>query len=194
MPQTFQRAACLCVRRRLRWRLIGNRSDHIRAIFCCEWMGMFEIRSAQFPADADEVLGIWREYISSTKANLDYQGYEIEFASLPGKYGAPEGRLLLGEIDHRIVGCVGLRRVSSSICEMKRLYLRPVARGLGLGGALVERLIREARSAGYSEMRLDVLAEFEAAQRLYANFGFEVAEPVSHNPTPGAQFLGRRLD
>ena len=167
---------------------------HNWAINACEPEAVFLVRPAQFPADADQVLGIWREYIASTLTSLDYQGYEGEFASLPGKYGAPEGGLLVGEIAELVVGCVGFRKVNSSICEMKRLYLRPVARGMGLGRALVEEVIRAARGAGYSEMRLDVLAEFEAARQLYASFGFKAAEPVSYNPTPGTQFLGLRLD
>lgn len=152
-----------------------------------------EIRHACFPDDAAAVLAIWREYIVSPSVSLAYQDYETEFADLPGKYAQPDGRLLLAERTEMIDGCIGLRKVSATICEMKRLYVRPQARGLGLGMQLVIRLIDEARRAGYHEMRLDVLGEFEQAQRLYTSLGFVPAEPVTFNPLPGTLFLGLAL-
>ncbi|MCB2060651.1 MAG: GNAT family N-acetyltransferase [Novosphingobium sp.] len=154
---------------------------------------MAAIREALFPEDAAGVLDIWREFVASPSVSLDYQGNESEFADLPGKYAAPEGRVLLAAADDRIDGCVAFRKVSDAICEMKRLYVRPRARGCGLGRLLVEKLIAAARSSGYAEMRLDVLAEFEAAQKLYADLGFVPAEPVSFSPLPGTLFLGLRL-
>jgi len=117
------------------------------------------IRHARFPHDASAVLEIWREYVASPSVSLDYQGNEAEFANLPGKYAAPDGCVLLGEIGTSLVGCIALRRVTERICEMKRLYVRPGARNTGLGRLLAERLIAEATQAGYEEMRLDVLAE-----------------------------------
>lgn len=151
------------------------------------------VREAQFPQDSEAVLGIWREYIASPTVSLDFQGNAAEFALLPGKYAPPDGRVLLAMMSEAIVGCVAMRRVDDAICEMKRLYVRPWARGTGAGRMLVERLIQEARLAGYGEMRLDVLAEFDRAQQLYRDLGFRDAEPVSFNPVPGTRFLGLRL-
>lgn len=154
---------------------------------------MTTIRHARFPEDAAEVLGIWREFVASPSVSLDYQGYEAEFADLPGKYAPPDGRLILAEGDGEVHGCIALRKVSGDICEMKRLYVRPRARGLGIGLHLVTRLIEEAREAGYAEMRLDVLAEFAQAKVLYRRVGFVSAAPVSFNPLPGTAFLGLKL-
>ena len=156
--------------------------------------GMTIIRPARFPEDRMAVLDIWREFVSSPRASLDFQNNEAEFAELPGKYAPPDGRLLLADRSGAIDGCIALRRVDAGLCEMKRLYVRPRARGRGLGRRLVEQLIAEARAAGYAEMRLDVLAEFEQARALYAAFDFKPAPPVTYNPIPGTAFLGRRLD
>lgn len=154
---------------------------------------MAAIRLARYPQDAAAVLDIFREFVASPSVSLAHQNNEAEFATLPGKYAPPGGRLLLAEHDGQIVGCVALRRVTDAICEMKRLYVRPAGRGLQLGRRLVERLLGEARDAGYAEMRLDVLDEFRHAQRLYEALGFVEAEPVSFNPLPGTRFLGLKL-
>ena len=154
---------------------------------------MTTIRPAAFPADAEAVLDIWREFVASPSVSLNYQNYEAEFADLPGKYAPPDGRLIVAERDGALDGCIALRKVDDQICEMKRLYVRPRARGAGLGLQLVARLIEEAGEAGYAEMRLDVLAEFERAKILYRQLGFVAAKPVSFNPLPGTEFLGLKL-
>jgi ribosomal protein S18 acetylase RimI-like enzyme len=154
---------------------------------------MTRIRYADFPADVPALLAIWREFIANSPVNLDYQGNDAEFSTLPGKYARPAGCVLLADRAGEIDGCVALRKVSADICEMKRLYVRPDARGAALGRRLVERLIEEARAMGYREMRLDVMAPSVSARRLYATLGFAPAAPVSFNPAPGAVFLGLRL-
>jgi GNAT superfamily N-acetyltransferase len=151
------------------------------------------IRHAIFPRDIASVLSIWREFIANSPVDLDYQGNDSEFANLPGKYAAPKGCVLLADRNGEIEGCIALREVGTAICEMKRLYVRPSARGSNLGHKLVERLIAEARGAGYREMRLDVQEKSVSARRLYAAFGFVPAEPISFNPVPGASFLGRHV-
>jgi L-amino acid N-acyltransferase YncA len=154
---------------------------------------MMTIRRADFPTDGPAVLSIWREFIANSPVNLNYQNNEVEFATFTEKYVAPKGCVLLAEADGVIEGCVAMRQVTPNICEMKRLYVRPDARGKHLGRQLAERLIEEARAAGYREMRLDVQAKFLPARRLYADLGFIPAEPISFNPVPGASFLGLHL-
>lgn len=156
-------------------------------------MTMTIIRPATFPDDNDAVLRIWREFLAWSPVNLDYQNNDAEFRSLPGRYEAPDGCVLLAIRDDDIIGCIAMRRVSPEICEMKRLYVRPQARGGKVGRNLVEALIATARAAGYREIRLDVQEKFVTARQLYADFGFVAAEPVSFNPVPGASFLGLQL-
>lgn len=154
---------------------------------------MLIIRQALFPTEREDVISIFREYVSSPTVSLGFQEYEAEFAGLPGKYAAPEGRLLLAYEGGAVLGCAALRRVDESTCEMKRVYVRPAARGRNLGRLLVEAILSEARLAGYSRICLDVLPEFTAAQKLYESMGFEHAEPVSFNPVPGTKFLALTL-
>ncbi|WP_431097072.1 GNAT family N-acetyltransferase [Polaromonas aquatica] len=154
---------------------------------------MTEIRPATFPDDLERVIAILREYVASPSVSLAFQNYEAEFAALPGKYAAPEGRLLLAWKGPRVVGCAALRRVDGTTCEMKRVYVQPDARGENLGRRLIERILDEARAAGYSRICLDVLPEFAAAQRIYESLGFQSSAPVTFNPVPGTRYLALEL-
>lgn len=148
---------------------------------------------ARFPADAHDVISIFREYVASPTVSLAFQEYETEFANLPGKYAEPDGCILLARLAGAVVGCAALRRVDGTTCELKRVYVRPNARGSQVGRHLVEHMIHHARAIGYSTMSLDVLPEFVAAQRLYESLGFVSAEAVSYNPVPGTKFLALSL-
>ena len=139
------------------------------------------------------MLDIFTEFVNSPRVSLDFQGNEQDFASLPGKYSPPKGAILLAWHEGQVVGCVAMRPVDAAISEMKRLYVRPAGRGLGLGRDLAEAIVAAARDAGYAEMRLDVLPEFDRARALYGSLGFRAAEPVAHNPVPGTEFLGLAL-
>lgn len=154
---------------------------------------MSEIKLARFPEDHVHVINIFQEYVTSPIADLGFQDYEAEFASLPGKYAAPDGCVLLAWNGDAVVGCAALRRIDEHTCEMKRVYVRPVARGENLGRRLVEQILETARQRGYARICLDVLPEFTAAQRLYMSLGFQPSTPVSFNPVPGTLFLALDL-
>jgi len=126
------------------------------------------------------VRGFLREYAESLPVDLTFQDFDSELADPLGFYEL----VLLAEN-----GCVALRRIDELTCEMKRLYVRPAARGSGLGWQLAEAVIEAARTRGYSRMLLDTLPEMRAAQTLYRLLGFRETQPYRHNPVPGAVFL-----
>lgn len=145
------------------------------------------IRPAAF-ADLEEIRALLREYAAWLDVDLGFQNFEQELAELPGDYSPPRGRLLIAEG----AGCVALRPLlddSDEICEMKRLYVRPLHRGSGLGRRLVLAVVEEARDIGYRRMRLDTMPKMDGAQRLYASLGFRDIAPYRYNPEPGARFL-----
>jgi GNAT superfamily N-acetyltransferase len=154
---------------------------------------MTALSTARFPEDVKHVVAIFREYVASPSTDLTFQDFETEFASLPGKYAQPDGCVVLARDQGAVVGCAALRKVNQTTCELKRVYVRPIARGQSLGRRLVEHMIRQAHSIGYTTMCLDVLPEFVAAQRLYESLGFVPAAPVSYNPVPGTKFLALSL-
>lgn len=145
------------------------------------------------PDDLIAVRALLREYQAQVGVDLTYQNFEKEMRDLPGAYAPPRGRLLLARHADAPVGCVGLRDAGAGRAEMKRLFVRPSGRGLGVAKALVGRLIEEARSAGYDEMVLDTLPSMQAAQRLYEQWGFRDIPPYWDSPVAGTRYLGLRL-
>jgi len=154
---------------------------------------MIEIRPADFASDLPLVSQLFREYAGSLDIDLCFQNFEAELASLPGKYAPPEGRLLLAWDANDVVGCVALRPIGAASCEMKRLYIKPQARGQRLGHRLAERICQEAREAGYLRICLDTLPAMTAALQIYRSLGFKQIEPYVFNPVDGALFLGLEL-
>jgi putative acetyltransferase len=136
-----------------------------------------------------QVRWLFEEYAESLNTDLGFQDFSAELAGLPGGYAPPQGRLLLALDGHLPAGCVALRQLDGEICEMKRLYVRPRYRGTGLGRVLAERVIAEAKLAGYRQMRLDTLPGMTAARLLYQQLGFREIPPYRHNPIAGTAFL-----
>jgi ribosomal protein S18 acetylase RimI-like enzyme len=132
---------------------------------------------------------LFLEYAAALGVDLCFQGFDDELAGLPGAYTRPGGRLVVAKVDDATVGCVALRPLNGGACEMKRLYVRPEARGLGVGRALAVAAIDAAREEGYERMRLDTLPQMVEAQPLYASLGFREIEPYYDSPVPGTRFL-----
>jgi ribosomal protein S18 acetylase RimI-like enzyme len=155
----------------------------------------FAIEPVRTAADLEVTVQLFNEYASSVGVDLSYQDFATELASLPGKYASPMGELLLARDGHgQPAGCVGLRPIEpNGCCEMKRLYVSPKARGLGLGRALIDGIIREAVRMGYSEMRLDTLASMREALSLYEKVGFTPIAPYYETPIAGTVFLAKPL-
>ncbi|ADU39735.1 ribosomal protein S18 acetylase RimI-like enzyme [Variovorax boronicumulans] len=165
--------------------------------------------------EIDAARAIFRDYAASLDIDLDFQDFDSELADLPGEYAEPRGTLLLALVDPanikeeagrqapmlrradgslaHVAGCCALRPLDNAdyanAAEMKRLFVRPGFRGLGLGRQLAEAILDAARAAGYGCVLLDTLDDMESARALYEDLGFEEVPPYYHNPIAGAHYL-----
>lgn len=150
---------------------------------------MIVVRDAQGAADVEEVRRLFLEYQAAIGVDLCFQGFAEEVATLPGCYARPAGRLLLAVDDDSVSGCVALRPLEGLDCEMKRLYVRPSARGRGVGRLLTASLLNETREAGYARICLDTLPSMVEAQALYRSLGFVEVPPYCYNPIAGTSYM-----
>ena len=150
---------------------------------------MVTIAPAMNAAAFDAIRVLFLEYAASLDVDLAYQDFHREVASLPGDYVSPRGCLLLATDGERTVACVGVRPLDDDVCEMKRLYVRPEARGTGLGRQLAMAAIDFGRTAGYRAMRLDTLPSMASAQALYRALGFRDIAPYRPSPVAGNVFM-----
>ena len=155
---------------------------------------MIEIIQAEAIEQIEQARTLFREYEAAIDLDLCFQSFDQELANLPGKYAAPEGRLLLAFADERLAGCIALRKLEDDICEMKRLFVRDAFRGQKIGVLLIEKVIAEARAIGYAKMRLDTFpAKMGKAVTLYESYGFYEIPPYYHNPFGETLFMEKDL-
>jgi GNAT superfamily N-acetyltransferase len=144
--------------------------------------------------EIEQVRSLFKEYAAGLGFSLCFQGFDEELAGLPGDYAASNGRLLLAYEDQQLLGCVALRRQDNATCEMKRLFLRPEARGKGLGRVLVDQIIAAAREIGYQRMVLDTVpGKMDKAIEVYRSIGFREIAPYYNSPVAGALFMELEL-
>jgi putative acetyltransferase len=146
------------------------------------------------PADFAAGRELFQEYAAQLPIDLRFQGFAAELDRLTTMYAPPSGCLILARSGDRPIGCGALRRLSGDACEMKRLYLRPQARGTGLGRALAERLVARAKALGYARMYLDTLVDMLPARGLYRSLGFRETAPYYDNPLPDVVYMELDLD
>jgi ribosomal protein S18 acetylase RimI-like enzyme len=168
----------------------------------------FYIKSATTPQDLEHTKELFTTYADSLPISLTFQNFDAEIASLPGLYSPPTGAIFLAYPNPpsnypesqmaEPIGVIALRPLpnthpTSKICEMKRLYLAPASRGLGIGKRLAAEVITEAKRLGYVEMRLDTLPSMVGARALYKGLGFVETEKYYNTPIEGTMFLSKDL-
>ncbi|MGM0704809.1 MAG: GNAT family N-acetyltransferase [Bacteroidota bacterium] len=157
------------------------------------------IRTATTPRELDMTRQLFRNYAEELNVDLCFQDFEAELQELPGPYASPQGTILLAyrsdtDAPEQAVGCVALQPLpDDGMCEMKRLYVVPEARGEGWGRTLAEAILTEARHRGYTRMRLDTLASLHAARALYRKLGFKEITAYYENPLSDVIYMETHL-
>lgn len=158
---------------------------------CDEGKMAYTVKPARTTDDILAITDLFKDYTAWLNLDLTFQDYAAELASLPGKYAPPTGALYIARSSDGVpLGCVALRPMDQpDVCEMKRLYLSPKGRGLGLGKRLVREVLNEAKKIRYKRMRLDTLPRMQEAIALYEKMGFVRIEPYYETPLRETVFL-----
>ena len=142
-------------------------------------------------AQKEEVRALWTAYLEEAAVPLREAGFEedvpavvaADLASI-GQFQPPDGRLLLAVDDGETLGCGAVRLIAPGVAEIKRMFLRPEARGRGIGRTLLQELLATARRFGCREARLDTGWFMTDAHRLYRAAGFEECAPYAGSEVP----------
>jgi len=159
--------------------------------------GAVELFPPSGEGELNETRKLLTEYAESLQIDLCFQNFSHELRGLPGEYGAPRGALRVATVDGQFAGCCAMRPLDSAdyanACEIKRLFVRPDFRGLGVGRLLVVDILDAENSAGYDCVLLDTLDDMESARALYVELGFSEIPPYYFNPIAGAHYLKATL-
>jgi putative acetyltransferase len=125
------------------------------------------------PALLATVRVLMGEYAAMPHTVLRWTSAAADIAALPYPFQPPHGALFVAMAHEEPIGCGALAGFDApTIAEIKRVYVRPAARGRGAGDTLMRALLHEATTLGYSRVRLDTAPELYAARALYAQLGF----------------------
>ena len=142
----------------------------------------------------ESIKSLFKAYLGELNEDLCFQSFDSEIENPLYKYSAPTGALFIAFYNATPVGCIALQPLQETqTCEMKRLYVVPDCRKLGVGDALVQALIQEAQMLGYTTMKLDTLERLQAALKLYLKYGFETVTAYYDNPLPGVVYMKKNL-
>jgi ribosomal protein S18 acetylase RimI-like enzyme len=133
------------------------------------------------------------EYIKWLDQDLSFQNIDDELINFPQKYEEPYGTFVVAKDNDNIVGCVGLKKLDESICEMKRLFVNDKYKGKGIGRKLVEIIIEEAKNKNYKRMRLDTLRTMGNALKIYSKNNFYEIKPYYTNPNNDVVYIEKIL-
>ncbi len=150
---------------------------------------MIQFQEAKSPEDFQLAVGLFKEYADQIEVDLSFQKFDEEMANIEHQYSKPWGVLYLIYYREKLAGCFAIRKFESTICELKRMYLKESVRGSGLGKAMLLQSIEAAKSMQYQKMRLDTLPSMKLAIELYQKVGFYEIDPYRFNPIAGSKFF-----
>lgn len=150
---------------------------------------------AQVTSDEEyvEAKKLFREYAALINIDLTFQKFEEELSTINKMYAPPTGGIILCKADEIFVGCIAIRKIADSICELKRMYVSPFFQNRGIGKELLEKALQLAIDYNYKFIRLDTLNHMISAIHLYKHYGFYEIEPYYFNPNTTAVFFEKRL-
>ena len=154
---------------------------------------MHKFAEAKSDEDYLVAVSLFEQYVASLPVDLSFQDFEKEIHLVKSVYALPVGGIILCKAEQNYVGCVGVRKITPVIGEIKRMYVLPAWQGKGIGNELLNHAISLARKCGYWSVRLDTLNNMHAAINLYLKNGFIPIDAYYENPIPTAVYFEKKL-
>lgn len=151
------------------------------------------IKIAITAADFLEAKALILEYVEWLGMDLSFQNFDKEMETLQEMYGPLNGGLFLAISNGKPVGVAGVRRFADKACEVKRMFVQPASRGLGIGKLLLTVCIEKAKSLRYELIKLDTADFMKPAIKLYTDHGFVEIPAYRHNPHEAARYFELEL-
>jgi GNAT superfamily N-acetyltransferase len=140
------------------------------------------------PPDAPESRELLRRFEDEKLEREDDYDRENAVRLAPQELMPPTGAFLVARLEGRPVGCGGVRQLGEDVGELRRLYVAPEARSLGLGRQLFEAMEEAARRIGYRTVRLDTNPALREARQMFEQLGYREIPPYNDNPNAGAWY------
>ena len=146
-------------------------------------------QQVESPEQKEQAGTLIREYLEwlNERVRRDY-GIEFDVKAMiesdlsdPDKFRPPDGRFYLAQYDNAVAGVGCLKKLAEGVGEIQRMYVLPAFRGKGVGRAIVNRLVDDARLIGYRQLRLESLEFLKEAHALYRSIGFRQIDPYDDN-------------
>ena len=158
---------------------------------------MLKIYPVETNKDIENARKLFEEYADFVKELMgkyshswaDYHYHKIlnEAQSIPEEYIHPKGCLLLAKYQDEITGCIAISEIETDLCELKRLYVKPQFRRMGIGRKLSEAIIKKAAQLKYKRIFLHTNVElFIDAKDLYLSLGFKETTHIDGSPFKGS--------
>ena len=152
-----------------------------------------EIKMAETATDFANAKKLILEYVAWLGIDLSFQNFDKEMAGLPEMYNHKDGGLFIAYINEEAVGIAGIRRFNKNDGEIKRMFVQPNSRGLGIGQLLLNHCIDKARKLNYDTIKLDTADFMKSAIKLYTDHGFKEISAYRHNPHESAKYFELNL-
>ena len=153
----------------------------------------FVFRNAQSEKEFSNAMLLFQEYANSLNISLDFQHFDEELKVIGKMYGPPDGYLIVTYESDIPIACAAFRKIDEGVCEVKRMYVKPTHRKLGIADSLLNMLIEKATSMGYHLMRLDTLDTMIPAIALYKKYGFYKIDAYYFNPNENTVYMEKLL-
>lgn len=155
---------------------------------------MISIKEVKTTKEYEIAKTLFKEYVALLGVDLSFQNFQEELENIAVQYSKPDGVLFIAyQNEQTPVACFGVRKLTTEICELKRMYVRKEARGIGLGSQLLTKSFEVGQELGYQKMRLDTLPTMGAAIKLYTKAGFYEISAYRFNPIIGTKFMEKVL-